>query len=155
MIICRLQCKWYTKGVPACTSFPVLRFAESSDWLSLLPLDNGCWKSFHTSVRQVKHPAPGVGYKVAGANSCSAPIVATPCLAAPLLVSKQLPADCQPVALSVSYTTLQNIHVAFVGELRNLAVDVRTPNIHSLTNVSRDIWGGDAKNDCLLGCDTV
>jgi len=74
---------------------------------------------FHTSVRQVKHPAPGLRYIVAGADSCIAPILATPCLAASRLVSTYLQTVNQLSSASHSYTALGYVQVVLVGNREN------------------------------------
>jgi hypothetical protein len=136
MTVGKLQCVWYTKGVPVVDLPPIALFSQPRDWLLLITLDNGCWKSlFHTSVRQVKHPAPGLRYMVAGADSCIAPILATPFLAALRLVSSYLQTVNQ-------FSFIHRIPLCPRGprrESRKPAVDFRTLTFRSQTKESRHL----------------
>jgi len=91
---------------------------------------------FHTSVRQVKHPAPGLRYMVAGADLCIAPILATPCLAASQLVSSYLQTVNQLSSASHSYPALEYVHVVLVGNLENRLLSF-THQHFTQTNESR------------------
>jgi hypothetical protein len=136
--VCRLQCILYTKGVPVCTTFPhrpvftvpsliITRYIWQ--WVLEVVVSHKRQTSETTCSRTWLHCSGGwLVHRAHFGNS----------LPLSISVGVQLPADCQPVVLCISF--IHRIGVCPRGpcrESRKLAVVFRTSTVHKQTNESR------------------